>query len=235
MVPYEPPSASSLVPSAPSQVNVIRELMHRHQARLNAPLVVGKEPKPPHKLKRSATYKMNSRGTGAQRGAWSTRLHLLKARKAAWQNEVNVLRFLQMLEKHNRPSNLAKIKLFRRGKVFNKKGMVNASLMRFHNHSNRFSSSFSMSDFLRAAFGEAEQRLKSLRGKRLRSRTAAAVALQISPGTITCMRYVVAGHASRGRFTCWLVFMLLAKLPHLTSLETRLMSKSVLELLFLPR
>ena len=58
---------------------------------------------------------------------------------------------------------------------------------------NRHHSAYSMSMFLRAAFGDDHVVLKTLAGKRLRSRTAAAVALQASPTTISTMRCVVAG------------------------------------------
>ncbi|CAE7268084.1 unnamed protein product [Symbiodinium sp. CCMP2592] len=152
-------------------------------------------------------YKMFSRGSKPERGAWSARLHLAKARKLKYSNE--------QLQRRSNHEGVNKIRLFRRGRLFNRHGVASVSVLKLRASGNRFSSTYSMAAFLKAAFGECQQRLKSLRGKRLRGVTAAAIAMQASPATVTTMRFVVAGAfmARQAHMLARIYTMCLAKPP----------------------
>ena len=182
---------------APKRVNILRELLNRteqrQQKQQNLLEVRGRGPQPPKPLRRRG-YKVSGKGgTPLQRGAWSMQMHLSKTRKRKFMDEVRVLQLLGKLEKQCRHASRTKIRLFRRGHLFNKKGLLNTSSLKLRAGGNRFSSSFSMAHFLTAAFGAGAQQLKSLQGKRHRSRGAAALALDTSPSAVGYMRYVVAG------------------------------------------
>ena len=186
-------------PTAPvlvaNKVNIIKELMNRgvlrQQAASRSIVVKGPKPRGPKPL-RFKRLKAFSKGDQVQRSTWSVALHLMKARKKAYTSEASVINFLKTLEQHTRRSHRYQIKLFQRGRLLNKHGLLAVTKLRVLSKGNRFGGVISLSDFLRSAFGE-QQNLKSLQGKRHRARVNAALALQVAPKTVDYLRCTVAG------------------------------------------
>eukprot|EP00439_Symbiodinium_sp_Y106_P006064 s6934_g1.t1 len=136
---------------------------------------------------------MLSRGTQAERQRWSMQLHLRKKSRRAVRNEVHLLEFLRSLERATKKTGRMQLRLFQRGRVFSKHGLLNACRLHVSNVGNRHVHRLSMSDFLEASYGPCHSVLKSLQKKSLMTASAVAVSMQVSVPYVQLMRTLTAG------------------------------------------
>ena len=67
---------------------------------------------------------LNSRGTADERKQWSLRLHLAKARKARYRDELYTLDLLSSLQRVSKSDRKIRIKRDRQGKIVGSQGLI---------------------------------------------------------------------------------------------------------------
>ena len=113
---------------------------------------------------------LNSRGTADERKQWSLRLHLAKARKARYRDELYTLDLLSSLQRVSKSDRKIRIKRDRQGKIVGSQGLIKTA------------SSFKL------LFGNDRKS-----GKRIVGRNAQGLAMGASPSTVASMRAVCMG------------------------------------------
>ena len=129
---------------------------------------------------------MYSKGTKEERTNWSLRLQLKKAEKKLALNECSVLELLTSLQKRSQHGDGMRLRILRRGRLFSKRGLINAAAVKASGKGNRFVSSYSMTDFLETSFGKLSNK------KRIKQRNALAVSSEMGPRTVSTMQMTVA-------------------------------------------
>lgn len=135
-----------------------------------------------------AGVKVNSRGSAVERRAWNMAMQIHRSKIKQAKTEQDVIDLLTSLQKRARSDSGIKMVRGQRGGLFTKGGLIRHSVCRMKSKGNRFTSRWSMSDFLIAAFGADRKR-----GKRIKARASAALSLGAAPSTLSYMRSVVAG------------------------------------------
>ena len=137
--------------------------------------------------KRGKTF-FFSRGTGIERKAWNQNMLLRRAQKKYIKNEADVLAFLQTIQKKSSRTPAMRLKTTKKGNLFSSKGLVKLAQCKVSSKGNRFSMKFSLHEFLTVSFGQ-----DLTKGKRIQQRNATALAFNMSPQTVSCMRAVAFG------------------------------------------
>ena len=113
--------------------------------------------------------------------------------QASCANEVHLLEFLRSLERATKKTGRMQLRLFQRGRVFSKHGLLNACSLHGSNVGNRHVHRLSMSDFLEASYGPSHSVLKALQKKSLMTASGVAVSMQVSVPYVQLMGTVTAG------------------------------------------
>ena len=138
------------------------------------------------KLKRKKVF-YRSRGSKSDRLAWNLDMRLRFAEKRRKNTEQDIVTLLASLASKTTCKSI-KLRRTKRGHLFTKSGLVKMACLKIKAHGNRHELKCSLEDFLKASFGDDHRK-----GQRIRGLRAQALAMNLAPSTVSCMRAVTFG------------------------------------------